>query len=520
MTIVGVAPTLRHMALRLAVHAGTVLITCVFAASATAAPSGTAHGSWPGDVAVVSYDSTTALADALERADGRVVRRIPALQVAEVAPRGSFGGFVETLARDPGLNSVERLVARTRNAEPGLSLLQANGFALEWQYAATRADAVPTQVLRDAAAITIAVVDTGADVTAPDLAAKSVQGFNLVTRTGDIQDVAGHGTFVASLAAGSVSNGEGMSGLGGDANLLVLKVGGNGGLLTDVDEAAAIAYAADHGARIVNLSFGGPTTSATERRAVDYAVARGVLLVSAVGNEYRNGNAVEYPSALLQPIGSQGRGGRGLAVAASTMTGTRASFSSTGTHVSLAAPGEDVLGAVSSLAAPSRFERVSLPGSRAGLYGFGSGTSFSTPQVAGAAALVWAANPLLTAREVADILKATASGRGAWTPELGFGVIDVASAVARAAGGDQRVQLSAARDGLRIALRWSNRVATTYRLAVSTDRRPARTVLESAAVSTTFGVSRGHSYVFTVTALGPDGATLAASEPVHLRIRR
>jgi subtilisin family serine protease len=63
----------------------------------------------------------------------------------------------------------------------------------------------------------------------------------------------------------------------------------------------------------------------------------------------------------------------------------------------------------------------------------GSGTSFAAPQVAGAAALVWAANPSLTARQVADILKTTASGHGAWSAELGYGVLDVGAAVALAA---------------------------------------------------------------------------------------
>jgi subtilisin family serine protease len=520
MTIVGVAPTLRYMALRLAVLCGTAWTACFLVASAAAAPSDTARDSWPKGVAVVSYDSPELLARAVANANGRVVRRVPALGVAEVAPRGSFASFVEALAREPGLRSVERLVPRTRTGEPGLALMQADGLALEWQYAATRADAVPAQVLRDAARMTIAVVDTGADVTAPDLAAKTVQGFNLLTRSGDIRDVVGHGTFVASLAAGSVSNGEGMAGFGGDANLLVVKVAGAGGTITDVDEAAAIVYAVDHGARVVNLSFGGVTTSATERAAVDYAVAHGALLVSAVGNESRSGNPVEYPAALLQPVGSEGRGGRGLTVAASTIAGTRASFSNTGTHVSLAAPGEAVLGAVSSLAPPARFARVALPGSRAGLYGLGSGTSFATPQVSGAAALVWAANPSLGPRDVALILKQTATGHGAWNPELGFGVIDVASAVARAAGTAQAVQLSAVRQGLRVRLSWGSGVAASFRLAVSTDGRPARTVLEGPRESTTFGVARGHVYVFTVAALDADGAPVAASAAVRVRIPR
>jgi subtilisin family serine protease len=516
MTFVVVNPKVRHMALRLAVLAGTVGLLFGLVASGGATTSEAAPVSWPQAVAVVSYDSPADLAQALDRADGRVVRRIPALAVAEVAPRGSFSTFVQALARQRGIRSVEQLASRTRAAEPGLATLSANGLAIEWQYAATRSDAVPARVLREAAKITIAVIDTGADVTAPDLA--RVQGFNVRTGDADIRDVTGHGTFVASIAAGSVTNGEGVAGFGGDASLLVVKVGGNGHTITDVDESSAIVYAVDHGARVINLSFGGPSTSVTERRAIDYAVARGALLVAAMGNEYRSGNAVEYPAALLQPVGSEGRGGRGLAVAASTTAGTRAGFSNTGTHVSLAAPGEQVLGAVSSFA-PSAFARVTLPGSAAGLYGLGSGTSFAAPQVAGAAALVWATNPGLAARDVAQILKSTASGHGSWNPELGYGVIDVASAVARSAG--EFVQLTAARDGLRVRLNWASELASTYRLAVSRDGRIARTVLDrTPSTSTIYSAAPGHAYAFTVTALGVDGLPVAASEPVRLRFAR
>jgi subtilisin family serine protease len=66
------------------------------------------------------------------------------------------------------------------------------------------------------------------------------------------------------------------------------------------------------------------------------------------------------------------------------------------------------------------------------VYGFSSGTSFSAPEVAGAAALVWAANPALTARQVGTVLKQTASGQGTWNPSLGFGVLDAGAAVALA----------------------------------------------------------------------------------------
>ena len=80
----------------------------------------------------------------------------------------------------------------------------------------------------------------------------------------------------------------------------------------------------------------------------------------------------------------------------------------------------------------SSYPRTELPGALGGLYGYGSGTSFAAPQVAGAAALVWAANPQLRAAQVASILEQTASGRGSWNAELGYGVLDVAAAVAKA----------------------------------------------------------------------------------------
>jgi subtilisin family serine protease len=356
---------------------------------------------------------------ALHSLPARIVRVVPALHVAEIETRIA----PRRLRASPGISFATAVRARRAAAEPALAESPLLGRPYEWQYAATRADRVPGWVQRAAAAVTIGIVDTGADVTAPDLAGKAVSVS--VGAGDDARDTNGHGTFVAALAGGSVTNGDGIAGFGGDARLLVVRAGRGDGTFTDVDEAAAIAYAVDHGARIVNLSIGGSSTSATERRAIDYAVSHGALVVAAAGNEYERGNPVEYPAALLR--------GRGLAVAASTPTGVRAPFSSTGPYVAVAAPGAAVFSAVAPASSPLAYPRVRLPGAT-GLYGFGSGTSYAAPEVAGAAALVWAANPLLTAAQVEDIVEETADGHGGWTPELGHGVLDVAQAVARAAG--------------------------------------------------------------------------------------
>jgi hypothetical protein len=137
-------------------------------------------------------------------------------------------------------------------------------------------------------------------------------------------------------------------------------------------------------------------------------------------------------------------------VGASTKSGRRASFSNTGSWISLAAPGENVFGAVSSYTRAGDWPRYPLPGSTQGFYGYSSGTSFSAPQVAGAAALVWAANPSLTLEQVAWILKRTASGDGRWTKALGYGVLDVGRAVATAQNGGAIVPPARALSSLRV----------------------------------------------------------------------
>ena len=456
----------------------------------------------------VGFSSHRTLAAAVD-GQGTVVRLVHAIRVAEV--RSADRDFTARVRRSPGIRFVQLVRPRESAIEP--ALVTPPGFAtpFEWQFGVVHEELVPQSVLRAAAAVTIAIIDTGADLTAPDLAAKQPRAYNLRLGNADVRDVNGHGTFVASLAAGSLTNGEGIAGFGGDAKLLIVKASRADGSLSDVDEANAIVYAVDHGARIINLSVGGADTSFTERRGIQYAADHGVLIVAAAGNEFEDGNPVEYPSALLQPVGSNGVGGVGLSVGASTQDGARAFFSNTGSQISLVAPGDDVFGAVSSLSSTDEYPRVALPGSSAGSYGFASGTSFSAPEVAGVAALVMAANPLLRSTEVAEILKETASGGGAWNPEVGYGVVDAAAAVARALGRGDLV-VSGVRTRGHVRLRWFSPTAVRYQISVGVDRRPARVVLANTSNTTaTFTVRKGHLYVFTVIGLAADGSQTTSS---------
>jgi subtilisin family serine protease len=383
-------------------------LICVAAPSATATPS-----SSPATREVVlQYRSTEQLA-ALERSGARIVRTLPALHSAVVETSRSLAGPRPVLRR---VLTVD---------EPALAQTFLPGIAWEWQWDAARVGEVPDWALRAASSVTVAVIDSGADLAAPDLADKSPRTWSVLSHSYRVRDKLGHGTFVASLATGSVENGVGISGFGGDAKLLAIQAIDAEGYVTDVDEAAAIVYAVKHGAKIINLSIGGSETSAIEQRAIRWAFRHDVLIVAAAGNEHDEGNPVEYPAALLQPIGSRGRGGIGLAVGATSMDGTRAYFSNTGSYISLAAPGYNVFAAES---ADSDWPRAQLPWASAGYYGWASGTSFAAPEVAGVAALVWGVNPRLTVRQVASVLKQSATGN-AWNHELGWGSLDAAAAV-------------------------------------------------------------------------------------------
>src|SRR6185436_18672069 len=134
----------------------------------------------------VSYANEPALREALARHPARVVRRIPALGVAEVRPASDLARFARETAREPGITQVERTTSRHSRAEPSLATTPDNAF--QWQYAATHADVIPAAVTEAAAKMTIAVIDTGADLAAPDLAAKAPLSYSVRTKRAAVTD--------------------------------------------------------------------------------------------------------------------------------------------------------------------------------------------------------------------------------------------------------------------------------------------------------------------------------------------
>ncbi len=148
-----------------------------------------------------------------------------------------------------------------------------------------------------AAAVIVAVLDTGADLTHPDLAARLVPGYDFAFGDSIPADDHGHGTHVAGIVGAASDNGIGVAGVAWGSRIMPVKVFDESGTGTDTGVALGIRWAADHGARIINISGGTSAAGLVVRDAVAYAADRGCLVIAAAGNSYESGNAPQYPAA-------------------------------------------------------------------------------------------------------------------------------------------------------------------------------------------------------------------------------
>ena len=254
----------------------------------------------------------------------------------------------------------------------------------------------------------IAILDSGVGPV-PQLGSRVGRGANLVEPRQATTDSSGHGTAVATVAAGDEGPAQGVAPI---APLIPVTILGRDGDASTSRVVKGIARAVALGARVINLSLAAPQRTArpaddrTLQNAIFAAVSRGVVVVAPSGNEGRS--ALDVPAAYAHVI----------AVGATDPTGTRASFSNAGTGLDLVAPGSAITTAAPSAVCSSGFQIV-------------SGTSFAAPAVSGAAALLLSAHPELDVSQVAAILRSSAAAAASgWTSSLGFGMLDVASALA------------------------------------------------------------------------------------------
>jgi serine protease len=263
----------------------------------------------------------------------------------------------------------------------------------------------------------VAVLDTGVDAGHPDLAGHLVPGFNATSPNRGPIDGNGHGTMTLGIIAAAANNGIGVAGVGWNAKAMPVKVLDDDGGGYDADIAEGIDWAVAHGAKVINMSLGGPGDDPVLRDAVQRAVnVSNVVVVAAAGND--GNNTWQYPAAYPEVI----------AVGATTANGTLTDFSSFGSWVDVAAPGVDIL---------STYPRVPSDPNDVP-YAFCTGTSCSSPIVAGIAALVKNKWPTFTTTQVAQRLKVLSRDAGprGTDPYYGAGIVDAYAALGGKIGPD------------------------------------------------------------------------------------
>ena len=227
--------------------------------------------------------------------------------------------------------------------------------------------------------VVVAVVDTGVELSHPDLQGSLVAGWDFVNNDADPQDDQGHGTAVAGIIAARANNGIGIAGYCPNCSIMPVKAIGADGSGTAAHMAAGIIWAADHGARVINMSFALTNAIPEVQRAVEYAHARGVVLVGGTGN---SGTAEPtYPAAYPNVIAAAGSDERDVLYP----------WANFGASVDVAAPG------------------CAVTTMRGGSYGGGfCGGSAVAPVVSALAGLALSYNPTLGNAQVEQAITSTA----------------------------------------------------------------------------------------------------------------
>ncbi|MEW6555444.1 MAG: S8 family serine peptidase [Actinomycetota bacterium] len=222
------------------------------------------------------------------------------------------------------------------------------------------------------------------------------------------RDDNGHGTHCAGIVAAE-KNGVGVIGASRGATIMPLKAADCAGSLYDSDIIAAIYYAADNGADIISMSFGGTGYSTATQNAVDYAYGKGVALFAAAGNS--GDSTMQYPAGYNNVIG----------VGATDFNDAIADFSTFNSSVDVSAPGVDIYSTL-----PTYDVMFNSYYGDPKDYAYCSGTSMATPMAAGLGALVLSRNPKYTRAQVQQAIQAGADDKGSagWDSYFGHGRIN------------------------------------------------------------------------------------------------
>ena len=323
------------------------------------------------------------------------------LHVVELSGVGNEQAVVQKLSHDHRLKFAE-LDKRVK------STFVPNDPYLGSEYHLTRVGAPTAWDTTRGAGVTIAILDSGVDGSHPDLIANLVPGFNLVDNNTDTSDICGHGTAVAGTAAASINNGIGVAGVAGEAKIMPLRIAyfdttANGCYAYYSTIANGLTYAADHGARIANISYSGVAGSSAIQSAAQYLKGKSGLVFVSAGNNGIDENIT--PTTTMIPV------------SATDANDVITSWSSFGSFVALSAPGAGI-----------------WTTSKGGIYQAWNGTSFSSPLSAGVGALLMAANPSLDGATVEKLLYSSSVDLGVAgrDPYYGYGRVSASAGVAAA----------------------------------------------------------------------------------------
>jgi len=304
------------------------------------------------------------------------------------APKASAELLRGELERDANIEYIEPdFIAQALGTSNDLYFLQGSQWHLSKIQALNAWD-----ITTGSANQIVAVIDSGVRASHPDLVGKVLIGYDFVANDNDANDENGHGTGVAGTVSPGSNNQIGVCGVAWSNPILPVRVLDANGSGTYSAIANGIIYAADRGAKVINLSLGGTASSRTLQDAINYAWNKQCVIVAAAGNN--GSNIAFYPAACNNVV----------AVSATDVSDTRPTWSNYGSYVDVSAPGVDIL---------------SVYGSDQ--YAAWNGTSFSSPVTSGVIALMAAANSTLSNAQLVDLLVKNADDIGAFGYDIYYG---------------------------------------------------------------------------------------------------